>query len=212
MNARPGTDPALLIKRARGLAARPGRSLLGITGAPGAGKSTLAARLAAAVPGAVVVPMDGFHLTTAELAARGWVAERGTPRTFDAAGFAALLQELRTGVDVRAPAFDRSREEPVPAAIAVPAGAPLVLVEGNYLLLDVEPWTTVRTLLDEVWFVEVAEDVRLARLVARHVEFGRTQDDAWQRATAGSDADNARRVAATKLHADLVVDTAEWPA
>jgi pantothenate kinase len=187
------------------LARRPGRTLLGITGAPGAGKSTLAARLARDVAGTVVVPMDGFHRTTADLAGRGWVAERGTPRTFDAVAFVALLRRLRASEAVRAPSFDRSREEPVPAAIEVPADAPLVVVEGNYLLLDTAPWSAVRDLLDQVWFVEVPDDVRLARLVARHVQFGRSLDEATARATHGSDAANARLVIATRPRADLVV-------
>jgi pantothenate kinase len=191
------------------LAARPGRALLGITGAPGAGKSSLATALAAAVAGSVVVPMDGFHRATAELAANGWVAERGTPRTFDAEGYVALLRRLREGVAVSAPAFDRSREEPVPHAIAVPADATLVITEGNYLLLGTPPWSAISELLDEVWFVEVAEAVRLERLIARHVEFGRTPEAARVRATSGSDADNARLVAATRPRADLIVDAAE---
>jgi pantothenate kinase len=197
---------APLIARAIGLAERDHRSLLGITGAPGAGKSTLAAALAAAVPRSLVVPMDGLHLTTAELAARGWVAERGTPRTFDADAYLALLRELRGGGRVLAPAFDRSREEPVPDAIAVAPEVRLVITEGNYLLLDTPPWAQVRAELDEVWFVDAPDAVRLERLVARHVEFGRTQADAMQRATSGSDADNARIVVATRSRADLIVD------
>jgi pantothenate kinase len=193
------------IRRAQELAARPGRTLLGIAGAPGAGKSRLAAAIAAAVPGAVVVPMDGFHRTTADLAARGWVGERGTPRTFDAGAFVALLRRLRAGASVRAPDFDRSREEPVPESIEVPADAPLVVVEGNYLLLDVPPWAAVAGLLDETWFVEVPEEIRLARLIERHVRFGRGQVEATDRATTGSDAANARLVAATRSRADVVV-------
>src|SRR4051794_8362658 len=165
----------------------------------------LAAALAAGVPGSVVVPMDGFHRTTADLASRGWVAERGTPRTFDAGAFAALLRELRTGGAVRAPDFDRSREEPVPHAIDVPATAQLVVVEGNYLLLDFGPWAEVCRLFDETWFVEVPEDVRLARLIDRHVEFGRSRAEANARATTGSDAANARLVAATRGRADWIV-------
>jgi pantothenate kinase len=196
------------VRRAHELAARPGRALLGVTGAPGAGKSLLAAALLLEVPGAVVVPMDGFHRTTADLTARGWVAERGTPRTFDAAAFVSLLRRLRAGGAVQAPDFDRSREEPVPAAIDVPATARLVIVEGNYLLLDVPPWAEVAGLLGETWFVEVPEDVRLARLIERHVEFGRNRAEATARATSGSDAANARLVAATRRRADLVV-TAE---
>ena len=198
-----------MIARAAALADRPGRTVLGITGAPGAGKSRLAAAVASAVLGAVVVPMDGFHRTTAELAAHGWVAERGTPRTFDADAYVALLRTLRRGEGVRAPAFDRSREEPVPDAITVPANARLVITEGNYLLVDVPPWSAIKGLLDEIWFVEVPEDVRLQRLVARHVEFGRSWDAARRRATTGSDADNARLVAATRSRANLIVDAAE---
>jgi pantothenate kinase len=198
-----------LTERASRLAARPGRALLGITGAPGAGKSSLARALATRVTGSVVVPMDGFHRTTAELARHGWVGERGTPRTFDADGYVALLRELRGGGPVRAPSFDRSREEPVPGAISVPDDARLVITEGNYLLLDEPPWSQLRALLDEVWFVEAPEPVRLARLVARHIEFGRGPDEAHARATEGSDAANAALVAATRSRADLVVDAAE---
>lgn len=198
-----------MIARAQRLAARDGRALLGITGAPGAGKSSLATTLAAAVAGSMVVPMDGFHRTTAELAARGWVAERGTPRTFDAEGYVALLRQLRAGGPVSAPSFDRSREEPVPDAIAVPADARLVVTEGNYLLLSTPPWSAIRELLDEVWFVEVDEALRLERLIARHVAFGRTPEEALLRATSGSDADNARMVAATRSRAALVIDAAE---
>jgi pantothenate kinase len=194
-----------LVTRARALAAGPGRGLLGITGAPGAGKSSLAVALAEAVPGAVVVPMDGFHRTTADLAARGWVDERGTPRTFDAPGFVALLRRLRAGEAALAPAFDRSLEEPVPDAIEVPVDAPLAIVEGNYLLLETAPWDEIKALLDEVWYVEVSEKVRVERLVARHVEFGRTRAAATERATNGSDAANARLVVATRPRADLVV-------
>src|SRR5262249_9562846 len=106
---------------------------------------------------------------------------------------------------VAAPDFDRSREEPVPAAIAVPADAPLVIVEGNYLLLDDPPWEEVRGLLDEVWFVEAAEDERLARLIARHVQFGRSLAEAANRATSGSDAANALLVRASRHRADRVV-------
>jgi pantothenate kinase len=210
-----GRLPALgpgLIHRAAGLAAARGRAVLGVVGAPGAGKSTLAAQLAAAIPGSVVVPMDGFHLTSAELRARGWVAERGSPRTFDAEGYVALLQRLRDGDSVIAPGFDRSREEPVPAAIEVPATVRLVITEGNYLLLDVAPWSAVAEVLDEIWFVEVPEPIRLERLVARHIEFGRSPAEASERATKGSDAANARLVAGTRPRADFLLDPQGWSA
>ena len=182
------------------------RTLLGLAGAPGAGKSTLAAALARSVPGAVVVPMDGFHRPTAWLAERGLVERRGAPETFDADGYVAVLDALRAGGDVQAPAFDRTREEPVPDAIMVPADVPLVITEGNYLLLDAPPWHRVRELLDAVWFVEVPEAVRVERLVTRFVSFGWDPDAARERVLHGSDATNARMVTASRQRADRVVD------
>jgi pantothenate kinase len=201
---------ANLIERASALAASPGRTLLGIAGAPGAGKSTLAVAVAAAVPGALVVPMDGFHHTTAQLESLGRLAERGTPRTFDADGYVAMVRALRAGEVVKAPSFDRSIEEPLPGTIDVPADVALVVTEGNYLLLDEPPWSAVSDLLDEVWFVEMPEELRLARLIARHVEFGRMPDEARRRVLRGSDARNAALVAATRSRADLVIDLAGW--
>ena len=178
------------------------RRILGIAGAPGAGKSTLAQAVVAGTPDAVLVPMDGFHLPTSVLAERGWVDERGTPRTFDRDGYAELLRTLRTtDRSVWAPDFDRSREEPVPGAIEVPASARLIVTEGNYLLC----WEDVRALLDECWYVEVDESVRVERLVARHVLFGRTPEAARERVLFGSDAANARVVAASKSFADVIV-------
>jgi pantothenate kinase len=123
-----------------------------------------------------------------------------------------LLRALRDGDAVRAPDFDRRREEPVPEAIPVPPDAALVITEGNYLLLEQEPWSGIRSILDEVWFVTVPEEIRIARLVERHVQFGRSRDEAWRRATAGSDAANARLVEATRQRADVIVDAAELPA
>ena len=193
-----------LAARAAALSAT-GRAVVGITGAPGAGKSTLAGELAAAVPGTVVVPMDGFHRPTSWLEPRGLVERRGAPETFDAEGYVVLLEALRRGGQVRAPDFDRPHEEPVPAALMVPADASLVLTEGNYLLLDTEPWRHVHELLDETWFVEVPEQVRVERLVARFVSFGWDATVAQARVLTGSDAANARLVAASRDRADLVV-------
>jgi pantothenate kinase len=196
-----------LVDRARTLAAR-GRALLGICGAPGAGKSTLARRLADEIgPAAVVVPMDGFHLHDAELARTGRSDRKGAPDTFDVAGYVALLRRLRTEErsTVYAPEFDRSREESVAGAIAVRPEHRLVVTEGNYLLLDATGWADVRPLLDEAWYVEGDQDVRLERLVRRHVEHGRAPEEARRWATV-SDQANALVVAATRDVADLVVD------
>ncbi len=174
--------------------------LLGITGAPGAGKSTLAAAL-----GLPVLPMDGYHYADAELVRRGLLGRKGAPDTFDAPGYAALLARVRRGEDdVVAPAFERTLEQPLAGAIAVPATG-TVVTEGNYLLLDEPRWAAVRDQLEVVWHVVVDEALRLERLVARHVEFGKSPEQAraW---VASVDQPNARLVEAAAERADLVVD------
>ncbi|MEU5163285.1 nucleoside/nucleotide kinase family protein [Streptomyces sp. NPDC020875] len=201
---------ASLADRARGLAVPGRRRILGIAGAPGAGKSTLAARLVAALGEgrtAALVPMDGFHLARAELRRLGREHRKGAPDTFDADGYLALLTRLRAaepGVTVYAPAFDRALEEPIAGAVPVPPAVPLVVTEGNYLLHDEGPWRRVGPLLDEIWYVETAEDVRLSRLVARHVAHGR-ELDAARRWVRDSDQPNALLVARGRTRADLVV-------
>jgi pantothenate kinase len=203
-------DEAAALARAGDLAAQPGTALLGVTGAPGAGKSTLAERVVAAVPGAVVVGMDGFHLAHATLVELGRVDRKGAPDTFDAAGYVALLRRIRgldgldpTGV-VWAPRFHREIEDAVAGAVAVTAAAPLVVTEGNYLLLDEEPWCRIGGLLDECWYVDLDDDVRRTRLTARHVHHGRTPEQARER-TWGSDERNAVLVAASRPRASVIV-------
>ncbi|KIF70969.1 pantothenate kinase [Streptomyces sp. AcH 505] len=202
---------AALAARARKLAVPGARHVLGIAGAPGAGKSTLAERIVDRLDGlAVLVPMDGFHLAQAELVRLGRAGRKGAPDTFDPAGYAALLGRLRTpeqGTVVYAPAFDRSLEEAVAGSVAVHPDIPLVVTEGNYLLLDdgpAGPWTAVRALIDEVWFLDPDPEVRVRRLVERHVRFGkeRAYAERWVRE---SDEVNARLVLAGKDRADLVV-------
>ena len=192
-----------LVERARTLIVPGERRLLGITGAPAAGKSTLAGSLVAALaPEAVLVPMDGFHLAAAQLRRLGRLDRKGAPDTFDAAGYLALLQRLRDRAEdvVYAPEFRREIEEPIAGAIAVPREVPLAITEGNYLLY----WNDVRELLDEVWFVDLDEPTRLARLIERHMAYGRTRAEAEQR-TYGSDQRNAELIMATRMNADLIV-------
>ncbi|MFD3834622.1 nucleoside/nucleotide kinase family protein, partial [Streptomyces sp. NPDC058621] len=187
-----------------------GRSILGIAGPPGAGKSTVAAKLAEALGPdvAVVVPMDGFHLAGAELVRLGRADRKGAPDTFDTAGYTALLRRLREpgAHPVYAPAFDRSLEEPIAGSIAVPAHVPLVITEGNYLLHDAGEWARVRPLLDEAWYLAPDDGLRIGRLVDRHVRHGK--DPAHARAwVARSDEANARLIAPGRDRADLVLDT-----
>jgi pantothenate kinase len=182
----------------------PGR-LLGLTGSPGVGKSTYAARLALAW-GAVVVPMDGFHLADVELERRGLRHRKGAPETFDAEGYAALLARVRAREElVMTPAFERDLEQPLAGALPVPGSASMVVTEGNYLLLDEPRWRAVRERLDEVWHLRVDPTVRRQRLVARHVEFGKSpgEAEAW---VAAVDDPNAALIEAAAERADRVVD------
>ena len=184
--------------------------LLGITGPPGVGKSTFAAALAERTH-ATVVPMDGFHLPDAELHRRGLLDRKGAPETFDALAYAALLGELRAHPrpPVPAPGFDRELEEPVARAVTVPVGP--VVTEGNYLLLDFPEWRAVRAHLDRVWHLTCDPEVRRERLVARHVQFGKTpaQARAWVKRV---DEPNAALVEAAAAAADRVVDVTCWTA
>src|SRR3954449_6622368 len=195
-------DADALIARARMLAQTGSRKLLGIAGPPGGGKSTVARQVVAELgEQARLVPMDGFHLAQAELVRLGRRERMGAPDTFDAAGFAALLIRLKSDeAVVYAPEFRREIEEPIAGAIAVPSQTPLVVTEGNYLLL----WPEIKPLLDESWYVETDEELRVERLIQRHIEFGKTPEyaRAW---VMRSDERNAELVAATATAADVLV-------
>ncbi len=195
-----------LVARARRLTVGP-RRILGLAGAPGAGKSTIAAAVVRALgAAATLVPMDGFHQACGELVRLGRRDRMGAPDTFDTAGYVALLRRLREAgpAPVYAPTFDRRMEEPVAGAIRVDPVVPLVVTEGNYLLLDGGGWQHVRPLLDEVWFVGVADELRVERLIQRHIRHGKNPDAAreW---VLRSDEANARLVAAARQRADLVI-------
>jgi pantothenate kinase len=221
MTAPAGVDQAALAslaERAAGLV-RPGRrALLGVTGAPGAGKTTLAQALVDALAGSpppgcaagewvAHVPMDGFHLADVELRRLGRADRKGAEDTFDAAGYAALLHRLRdeAGPEIAyAPAFDREIEQPVAGSIPVHPACRLVVSEGNYLLLDQPRWRRVRDCFDEVWFCDLDDAERRRRLVERHVRFGKAPDAAaaWVQAV---DERNAELVRTGRERADLVV-------
>ena len=204
---------AELADRAAALVPDPGRAILGIVGAPGSGKSTLAEQLLTALradhgPEWVAhVPMDGYHLADVQLRRLGSLDRKGAPDTFDATGYVHLLGRIRSAPDewIYVPGFERELEQPLAAALVVPPAARLIITEGNYLLLDTPSWRAARDRLDEVWYVAADPAVRQDRLVARHIEFGKTPDAArqWVRTV---DEPNAALIDEGAARADLVVD------
>lgn len=183
------------------------RLLIGVVGAPGAGKSTFAEQFSEALRpvSSVIVPMDGFHLASGLLTPER-LNRRGAIDTFDGGGYLALLRRIAARDEdvVYAPEYRRGLEEPIAGAIAVPSTTQVVITEGNYLLSDAPHWRDIRALLDAVWLVETPAETRLARLAARHAAFGMDQAAArlWAE---GPDEANARLVAETSHLADLVI-------
>lgn len=204
-----------LVERALHLTPLDGRALLGITGPPGSGKSTLATTLRAELnrerapdrPVCQVVPMDGFHLSDHVLRSLGRLQRKGAIDTFDGHGYLALLRRLALECDhaVFAPSFHRDLEQPIAAGLSVEPSVRLVVTEGNYLLMDVDPWSEVRGVLSEVWYCHQDRETRRERLIARHIEFGKAPAEARAWVEAVDDV-NAAAIEANRARAGLVVD------
>jgi pantothenate kinase len=181
-----------------------GRYLFGIAGPPGSGKSTLAERVGAELD-APVVAMDGFHLPNTVLLARGLLRVKGAPETFDALAFVDTVGAIRDATHtVSCPGFDRTIDAPVADRVRIAPDDAVVIVEGNYLLLDRDPWASLSGLFDAIAYLDVPVDLRRERLIDRHVEFGRDRIDAAE-FVHRSDEANAVLVEASRTRADLVV-------
>jgi len=210
----PTTDP--LVADAARLLDRPGRRLLGLCGPPAAGKSVLARALVDGInlrlgtDTAAYLPLDGFHLSNRQLERLGLTDRKGSPPSFDAYGYAALLRRIRAvpppGHDVYVPDYDRALHEPVAARHVVRPGVRLVLTEGNYLGLDAPGWREAAELLDELWYVDAPDELRERRLRERHQGNGSSAERARSRIE-GNDRPNGELVKASRERCGRVVVT-----
>lgn len=185
------------------------RLIVGIAGAPGSGKSTVAREVARRLIQqkcqCIVVPMDGFHLDNAVLEAEGSRPRKGAPDTFDVQGFIRLIKAMKDGVDVYAPIFDRTRDIAIAAAIAVPADMPVIIVEGNYLMFDADGWRDLAPLWDVTARLDVPLPELRARLIQRWLSLNYSRAVATRRAE-GNDVPNAQAVIDLALPCDVVLD------
>ncbi|MGH3475271.1 MAG: nucleoside/nucleotide kinase family protein [Nocardioidaceae bacterium] len=194
------------------------RYVLGIAGPPAAGKTTLSIALRDELNRrsgrrlAEIAPMDGFHLSNARLQADDALDRKGEPDTFDAAGYARRLTSVRHDgdADVAWPTFDRSIEATVPGGVVFTPDVQIAITEGNYVLLDTGDWASVRTVLDEAWFVDADLDLLESRLIVRHRQGGKSAAAARAKTTR-SDLPNARLVGPTRQRARLVLHVGDGP-
>ena len=187
------------------------RSLIGIVGKPGAGKSTVVEQIEKRYqPNEVsIIPMDGFHLSNEELISLGRRERKGAPDTFDVEGFTLLIKSVKIdhSVDHKFPIFHREIEASIADEGMVPKESKVVVIEGNYLFSEAHGWNGIYPLLDHSWFIEIDDEIRIERLIARHVRYGKTREEAeaWSR---GSDETNARFIGLTANRAENRINLA----
>ena len=184
------------------------RIIIGLVGKPGAGKSTLSSYLLKKLPKetTALVPMDGFHLSNAQLNKLGRIDRKGAPDTFDSHGYVDLLRRIKTDTsnDIYFPIFHRDIEESIAAEGVIHPHTSLILTEGNYLLLESDGWSQVAETLTESWFLDVDNDRRMARLVARHIKYGKSPEAAHDWAN-GTDERNAQLIERTRVNSDVII-------
>ena len=181
------------------------RTLIGIVGKPGAGKSTVVEEIQKRFDSNTVsiIPMDGFHLSNEELISLGRRERKGAPDTFDVESFTSLIKRVKINhnVDHEFPIFHREIEASIADEGAVPKESRVIVIEGNYLFSADHNWDGIFPMLDHTWFIEIDDEVRIKRLIARHVRYGKTpaEAEAWSR---GSDETNARFIGLTANRAE----------
>lgn len=191
------------------------RTLIAIAGPPASGKSTLAEAVVdhlnrglgpTDVPLGALLPMDGYHLDNDVLQKRGLLARKGAPETFDAAGFCKAVKSLAESVTTaRYPSFDRDKDAATQEALLIQAETPIVVVEGNYLLLKSAPWASLRILFAKTIFISPPMDMLVERLEQRWVDHGFDPVAARQRARS-NDVPNAQLVLSQSAQADVKID------
>ncbi len=197
---------AIVVERASALT----RTIIGIVGKPGGGKSTLSKYLLKGMDPSLVsvVPMDGFHLSNKVLKELGMSERKGAQDTFDVTGFTTLIARIKSdGAEpIYYPVFDRSIEESIAAQGVVYPSTRVVIVEGNYLMHDRDGWQEISPLLDQSWYAYLDEDLRISRLISRHVAFGKDPDSAkaWAK---GSDQVNAELIETGVARCDFLIRT-----
>ena len=190
---------------------KPNRFILGLTGAPAAGKSTLAENLCTRWNDkhqntAIIVPMDGYHLSNEQLKEAGTLHLKGVPKTFDAVGFVNKIRKIKNEPNKihYCPLFDRSIEASIQDEIRVLPTHTMIIVEGNYLLLESEPWASLREHFDEVWFIEADAEALAQRLLERHQSAGKNTQEAQEKMNS-TDLPNAELIGNTRSRATRIV-------
>jgi pantothenate kinase len=191
------------------------RVIIAVAGPPGAGKSTLAEvvvdKLNARLPGvAEVIPMDGFHYDDAVLSDWGLRKQKGAPQTFDVGGFTSLLERLRKNIEktIAVPVFDRGTEMSRASARIVPSRTRILVVEGNYLLLEMPPWSRLRSFFDLTVMLREDRAVLRKRLIARWLSYGFDEQGATAKAV-GNDLPNADLVLQQSAPADVEITSSK---
>ena len=200
------SDITSLSARIKALAVDSNRVIVAIAGAPGSGKSTFVEKLKNSLDSAVVVPMDGFHLDNVTLQAHNLIPRKGSPESFDVDGYISLLSRIKENKgSVFAPTFDRKMDLSRAGAIEIPSHAKVVLTEGNYLLLDQEPWSSLKDIFDLSFYLDVPSEILNERLIQRWLDHGLLFDDAVIRAES-NDFINASLVSNHSTNSDFRIN------
>ena len=187
------------------------RVIVALAGAPGSGKSTLADKLAGKLNGrqaglAAILPMDGYHYDDLHLVPAGLRPRKGAPHTFDVGGLFHTLGRMRARdeAEVAVPVFDRKIEIARAGARLIGAGVPVIVVEGNYLLLKQPPWDRLLPQFDVTVMVDVPEHVLRSRLRGRWDRLGLTESQISEKLEE-NDLPNGRVVRAESVAADYLI-------